>query len=72
MFDFPLEPDTSPIDNTNITTFQLFFSTEEQRQFKELCKLGMMKMYPQAYQEKNINDFLLRLVELYNTYDIKP
>lgn len=72
MFDIPLEPDNSAIDNTNITTLQLFFSTEEHKEFKELCKVGMMKMYPQTYHEKNINDFLLRLVELYNTYDIKP
>jgi len=70
MFNLALEPDNSPIDNTNITTLQLFFSSDEHRQFKELCKTGMIKMYPNTYHEKNISDFLLQLVELYNAYDI--
>jgi hypothetical protein len=71
MFDLPIEPDNSPIENINITTLQLFFSAEEHRQFKELCKTGMVKMYPQTYHEKNISDFLLHLVELYNINDFK-
>lgn len=72
MFNLPLEPDNSPIDNTNIATLQLFYNSDEHREFKELCKSGMIKMYPQAYHEKNISDFLLQLVRLYNTCDIKP
>jgi len=65
MFDLELEPDNSPIENINITTFQLFFSTEEHREFKELCKKGMMKMYPGAFADKNVNDFLLNLLRNY-------
>lgn len=70
MFELPLTPDESPIENVNITTLQLFFSTEECREFKELCKHGMMKMYPHTFATENINDFLLKLVRLYNNEHI--
>lgn len=66
MFDIVLEPDNSPLDNTNITTFQLFYSTEQLREFKELCKAGMIKMYPQDYSKRNASDFILDLVRLYD------
>lgn len=66
MFEIPLEPDNSPIDNTNITTLQLFYSTDESREFKELCKQGMMHMYPKTFADANINDFILQVLRLYN------
>lgn len=66
MFDVLLEPDNSPVDNTNITTFQLFYSTEQLREFKELCKTGMIKMYPQDYDKRNASDFILDLLRLYD------
>jgi hypothetical protein len=66
MFDVILEPDNSPIDNTNITSFQLFFSTDEMRDFKEQCKKGMIKMFPSTFDKQNVNDFLLQLVQQYN------
>lgn len=62
MFDINLPPDDSPIENTNITTIQLFYSTEEHREFKELCKYGMIKMYPNSFNEANVNDFLLQVL----------
>lgn len=62
MFDLHLEPDNSPVDNTNTTTVQLFYSTEEHKEFKELCKYGMMKMYPLTFAEANVSDFLLELL----------
>lgn len=62
MFDLQLPPDDSPVDNTNTTTVQLFYSTEEHREFKELCKYGMMKMYPTTFAEENMSDFLLQLL----------
>lgn len=66
MFEIELPEDNSQIDNTNITTFQLFYSTEEQREFKELCKRGMMKMYPDTFAQQNVNDFLLKVLQRYN------
>jgi len=68
MFDINLEPDNSPIDNTNITTTQLFYSTEEHREFKELCKKGMMLMYPNTFADSNINDFILQILRFYKQY----
>lgn len=70
MFDIPLVPDNSPVDNTNISTFQLFFSTEELRDFKEQCKRGMMKMDPINFADKNVSDFLFQLVKQYNNGDL--
>lgn len=68
MFDFELEPDNSPIDNTNITTTQLYYSTEEHREFKELCKFGMVNMYGGKFSEANVSDFLLHLLRYYKQY----
>ena len=65
MFDIPLVPDNSPVDNTNITTYQLFYSTEQLREFKELSKRGMMRMYPQDFANRNASDFILDLLRLY-------
>lgn len=67
MFEFPLERDNSPIDNTDTTTIQLFYSTKESREFKELCKLGMMHMYSGNIADANVSDFLLHLLRLYQT-----
>lgn len=65
MFDLALPADNSPVDNTDITTTQLFYSTKESREFKELCKYGMMKMYPHGFNEANVSDFLLDLLKHY-------
>lgn len=66
MFDLPLAPDNSPIDNTNIVTFKLFYSAEQLREFKELSKAGMIRFYPKDYGERNVSDFLLELLRLYD------
>lgn len=67
MFDIKLEPDNSPIEDCNITTVHYFFSDKEAKEFKELCKQGMMKMYPETFADANISDFMLELVRQYNT-----
>jgi hypothetical protein len=55
--------DNSPIDETEITTTLLYFSTEELKQFKKLCKLGIKKEFSEAYQQKgNLSDFLLKIL----------
>jgi hypothetical protein len=66
MFEAPLVPDNSPIDNTNISTFQLFYSAEQLREFKDLAKKGLMQMYPTDFAERNASDFILDLLRLYN------
>lgn len=69
MFDVELEPDNSPVDNTNITTTQLYYNTEEHREFKELCKSGMVRMYGDKFGEANVSDFLLALLRFYKLYN---
>lgn len=66
MFDTPLVPDNSPLDDTNISTFQLFYDTGQLREFKELCKSGMIKMYPQDFDKRNASDFILDLLRLFD------
>jgi hypothetical protein len=52
--------DNSPIDNTEITTTLLYFSTEELKEFKALCKKGIRKEFNEQYQVKgNLSDLLL-------------
>ena len=56
--------DNSPIDNTEITTTILYFSEEELKLFKKLCKKGIHKLYKQEYQQKgNLSDFLLHTLK---------
>lgn len=52
--------DNSPIDNTEITTTLLYFSTEELKEFKALCKKAIKQEFGSQYQLKgNLSDLLL-------------
>jgi hypothetical protein len=56
--------DNSPIDNTEITTTLLYFSTEELKEFKALCKKGIKKEFGLEYQQKgNLSDLLLIMLK---------
>jgi hypothetical protein len=56
--------DNSPIDNTEITTTMLYFSVEELKQFKALCKKGIKKEFGAEYQQKgNLSDLLLIILK---------
>ncbi len=53
--------DNSPVDNTEITTTILYFSTQELSEFKKLCKTGIKLEFGELYQKKgNLSDFLLK------------
>lgn len=55
--------DQSPIDNTEITTTILYFSTDELREFKALCRNGIKKEFAEDFQQKgNLSDFLLLIL----------
>ena len=55
--------DTSPVDETEITTTMLYFSKQELNTFKKLCKVGIKKEYQQDFQQKgNLSDFLLLIL----------
>jgi hypothetical protein len=56
--------DNSPIDETEITTTILYFSTDELKQFKHLCKIGIKQEYNSEFQQKgNLSDFLLLILK---------
>lgn len=56
--------DNSPIDNTEITTTILYFSKEELKEFKTLCKEGMKVEFGNEFQEKgNLSDLLLKVLK---------
>jgi len=56
--------DNSPIEDVEITTTILYFSREELKEFKALCKKGIQKEYGEEYQQKgNLSDFLLMLLK---------
>jgi len=58
--------DNSPQDNTEITTTMLYFSTEELKEFKRLCKLAMKKEYgDQVFDKANLSDLLLLMLRKY-------
>jgi len=61
--------DNSPVDETEITTTILYFSKQELRQFKKLCKAGIKIEFNEEYQQKgNLSDFLLKILnERYGT-----
>ena len=52
------EEQKSVKDDTNITTTILYFSEEELKEFKQLCKVGMKKEFTDL-QGANIPDLLL-------------
>tara|TARA_R110002124_G_scaffold306_1_gene1221 strand:- start:2137 stop:2352 length:216 start_codon:yes stop_codon:yes gene_type:complete len=60
--------DNSPIENVEITTTMLYFSRQELKEFKTLCKKGIKKEFGEQYQQKgNLSDLLLKILnEKYN------
>lgn len=63
-FEDDLPVNSDPVDTTEITTTQLYFSSTEQELFKKLCKTGMKAMWPNDFKEKaNLPDFLLTVLK---------
>ena len=55
--------DQSPIEDVEITTTILYFSKQELKEFKKLCKKGIKKEFDEEYQQKgNLSDFLLKIL----------
>jgi hypothetical protein len=65
LFEQELPKDNSPIERLNVTYIQLYYSDEEMRQFKDMCKRGMMRLWPDTYQQQNVSDFIFNLVKNY-------
>jgi len=64
LFDDNWGVDNSPIEDVEITTTILYFSRQELKQFKALCKKGIQQEFGEEYQQKgNLSDFLLMLLK---------
>ena len=64
LFDDNWGVDNSPIEDVEITTTILYFSRQELKQFKNLCKKGIRQEFGEEYQQKgNLSDFLLMLLK---------
>lgn len=54
------EKDNSPIDETRICYTPVYFSDEELKEFRQLCKAGMKTEYKQTELNRaNVSDLLL-------------
>ena len=55
--------DNSPIDGTEITQVILYFSKEDTKLFKSLCKEGMKTEFENYLEEANVSDLLLKILK---------
>ena len=66
LFDDNWGVDESPTDETEITTTILYFSKEELKEFKSLCKNGMKFEYgSDVFEKGNLSNFLLKILKKY-------
>jgi hypothetical protein len=63
LFEYDWRENNSEIDDTEIVTMILYFSKEELKQFKKLCKIGIKIEFGEDYQQKgNVSDLLLKIL----------
>lgn len=60
-----LPKSNEPVERKEITTTILYFEKNELKEFKELTKKGMKKMYPDTFKDENFSDFLLEILRIY-------
>lgn len=66
LFEEVIPKNEEPIQNVDITTTILYFSTEELKEFKKLAKEAMKKLHPHDFQTKaNMPDLILTLLKNY-------
>mgnify|MGYP000495006791 FL=1 len=64
LFDDEWGVDNSPIEQVEITTTMLYFSRQELKEFKQLCKKGIKQEFGEQYQQKgNLSDLLLKILK---------
>lgn len=64
LFDDDWPENNEPVDDTKILMTILYFSEDESKMFKKLCKKGIREMYGSAAIEKgNISDFLIKVLQ---------
>ena len=64
LFEYEFEQNTEPIDNTEITGTLLYYTKDNCKEFKLLCKKGMEQTYTkEQLKEANISDFILKTLK---------
>lgn len=63
LFDVEIPKKESVIQDVDITTTILYMSTKELKEFKDLAKEGIKKLFGEEFQQKgNLTDYLLTLM----------
>jgi len=64
LFEYEYEPNTDPVDDTEITNALLYYTKANREVFKKLCKKGMEVEYDkEELKNANISDFLLYILK---------
>jgi hypothetical protein len=62
LFDDDWGQGNTEVDNTEITSTLLYFSTAELKEFKKLSKIGMKDKFPDPIKDGNVSDLVLILL----------
>ena len=68
LFEFNLDENLMPEDNTEIFPAIIYFNKDEHAEFKKLLKLSIKKLYPDDYENQNGSNALLLILKKFN-YD---
>jgi hypothetical protein len=64
LFEYEFEPNTDPVDETEITGTLLYYTKQNREVFKKLCKKGMEQVYTkEQLKDANISDFVLLMLK---------
>ena len=64
LFDLQIPTNNEPKQDINITTTILYYSEQELKEFKRLCKVGIKRLFGDLAQTKgNTADLLLNLLK---------
>lgn len=63
LFELEIPQNNEPVQDVDITTTILYYSTVELKEFRKLCKEGIKSMYgEQAVTKGNMADLILNLL----------
>lgn len=67
LLDNIFQDSNSEKDNTQIVQVLLYYSEEEAKEFKRICKEGIKREFPKEYFEKgNVSDFIIKILRKYH------
>ena len=66
LFEFNLDENLMPEDNTEIFPAIIYFNKDEHAEFKKELKSAIKKLYPETFEKENGSNALLTILKLYN------